>query len=73
MMTIPRSGEGSVASPCLLLAFEMGHRSWKLAFAVGLGQRPRVRPVAAGAVGAVLTEVAEAEMRFGNRSIASKS
>jgi transposase len=65
MMTMPRSGEGSAVSPCLLLAFEVGHRSWKLGFAVETGQRPRVRAVAAGAVGAILTEIAEAKIRFG--------
>jgi transposase len=43
----------------------VGHRSWKLGFTVGLGQRPRVRQVAAGAVEAVLTEVGDAKVRFG--------
>lgn len=27
----------------LLLAFELGERTWKLGFTIGLGQRPRIR------------------------------
>jgi hypothetical protein len=29
----------------LLLAFELGERTWKLGFTTGFGQRPRVRQV----------------------------
>ncbi len=65
MMTMTRGSGGSPPRPCLLLAFEMGHRSWKLGFGVGMGPRPRVRQVAAGAVATVLTEVGAAKMRFG--------
>lgn len=45
----------------LLLAFELGDRHWKLGFTTGLGQRVRIRQVAAGAVEQVLEEVARAK------------
>jgi transposase len=48
----------------LLLAFELGERTWKLGFTSGLGQRPRVRQVPAGAVDRVLEEVARARRRL---------
>jgi hypothetical protein len=49
MMTMTRTGESTV--PSLLLAFELGQRVWKLGFAVGVGQRPRIRQIAAGGGG----------------------
>lgn len=52
------------ASITLLLAFELGERSWKLGFTTGLGQRPRIRQVAAGAVDQVLEEIARAKRRL---------
>ena len=48
----------------LLLAFELGERSWKLGFTTGFGQRPRIRQVAAGAVDRVLEEIARAKRRL---------
>jgi hypothetical protein len=33
--------ESAAPTPSLLLAFELGQRSWKLGFSVGMGQRPR--------------------------------
>jgi transposase len=48
----------------LLLAFELGERSWKLGFTTGLGQRPRIRQVPAGAVDRVLEEIARAKRRL---------
>jgi transposase len=49
----------------LLLAFELGERSWKLGFTTGLGQRPRIRQVPAGAVDRVVEEIARAKRRLG--------
>ena len=49
----------------LLLAFELGERTWKLGFTTGLGQRPRVRQIPAGAVNRVLDEVRRAKVRLG--------
>lgn len=48
----------------LLLAFELGERTWKLGFTTGLGHRPRIRQVPAGAVDRVLEEIARAKRRF---------
>ena len=49
----------------LLVAFELGERSWKLGFTTGIGQRPRVRQIPAGAVDRVLEEVTRAKARLG--------
>lgn len=68
MMTMTRTQESTapmITSPInLLLAFELGERVWKLGFSTGLGQRPRVRQVAAGAVKPVLEEIARAKVRL---------
>jgi hypothetical protein len=48
----------------LLLAFELGERSWKLGFTTGLGQRPRIRQVPAGAVDQVREEITRAKRRL---------
>jgi transposase len=53
-----------IAPITLLLAFELGERSWKLGFTTGLGQRPRIRQVPAGAVPHVLTEIVRAKVRL---------
>lgn len=65
MQTMTRDGEFSAATAFLLLAFELGERTWKLGFTVGMGQRPRVRQVSAGAVGVLANEIARAKRRFG--------
>ena len=49
----------------LLLAFELGERTWKLGFTIGIGQRPRVRQIPAGAVERVRDEVRRAKRRLG--------
>lgn len=54
----------STAPATLLLAFELGERSWKLGFSTGLGQRPRVRQVPAGATDRILEEIGRAKRRF---------
>jgi len=65
MSIMARPNESTVSTGCLLLAFELGQRSWKLGFTVGMGQRPRIRQIPAGAVGAVATEIERAKKRFG--------
>ena len=55
----------STVDVSLLMAFELGQRWWKVGFTTGLGQRPRTRRIAAGAMDVVLTEVARAKTRFG--------
>lgn len=65
MASMTRERECSAATTCLLMAFELGERSWKLGFSTGLGQRPRVRQIAAGAVEAIADEIVKAKMRMG--------
>jgi transposase len=65
MQTMTRDGEFSAATSALLLAFELGERTWKLGFTVGMGQRPRVRQIPAGAIGLLANEIARAKSRFG--------
>jgi transposase len=48
----------------VLLAFELGERVWKLGFTTGMGQRPRVRQIAAGAVERIVEEIARAKTRL---------
>jgi transposase len=69
MMTTTRTHESTATPPVsdaihLLLAFELGERTWKLGFTTGLGQRPRMRSVPAGAVDRVLEEIARAKRRL---------
>jgi hypothetical protein len=65
MITMTRENESTAPTGCLLLAFELGQRSWKLGFTVGMGQRPRIRQIPAGAVGALVTEIVRAKRRLG--------
>jgi transposase len=65
MMTMTRITESTAAPACLLLAFELSERTWKLGFTVGRGQRPRVRSIPAGAVARVADEIVRAKARFG--------
>jgi len=68
MTTMTRTSESIALPPTtsinLLLAFELGERSWKLGFTTGLGQRPRIRQVPAGAVDQVREEIARAKGRL---------
>jgi transposase len=69
MMTTTRTQQSTApATPttptALLLAFELGERVWKLGFTTGMGQRPRIRQIAAGAVDRVLEEIARAKGRL---------
>src|SRR5262245_4987195 len=52
--------------PCVLfLALELGSTTWKLAFAAGLGRRPRTRQIPARDLGRLREEIARANARFG--------
>lgn len=64
MMTMTRITESTAAPACLLLAFELSERTWKLGFTVGRGQRPRVRSIPAGTVDRLADEIARAKARF---------
>lgn len=50
--------------PDLYLAFELGLRTWKLGFTIGLGQRARLRTIAARDLEALQTEIQQAKKRF---------
>jgi transposase len=65
MMTMTRTGDSTRACGCLLLAFELGRRTWKLGFTVGMGQRPRLCQIPAGAVSVLDQQIARAKRRFG--------
>src|SRR5215472_13964303 len=65
MRTMTRECESTAATVSLLLAFELGQRSWKLGFSAGMGQRPRIRQIAAGAIGVIEKEILQAKMRLG--------
>jgi transposase len=64
MTTMTRTSESTAPTPCLLLAFELGRRTWKLGFSVGLGQRPRCRQIPAGAVRLLAQEISRAKLRL---------
>jgi hypothetical protein len=42
-MPATHSDKFTTASDALYLAFELGEREWKLAFTVGMAQKPRLR------------------------------
>src|SRR6266852_9761432 len=65
MMAMTRIPESNRPSDCLLLAFELGQRTWKLGFTVGMGQRPRLCQIPAGAVSVLENQIARAKRRFG--------
>ena len=49
----------------LFLSLELGQKNWKLAFTVGLGQKSRLRTIAARDTEALMAEIAAAKKRFG--------
>ena len=69
MKTMTRGPQSTASIPTvpntLLMAFELGERTWKLGFTVGFGQRPRIRQIPAGAADRVLEEVDRAKARLG--------
>ena len=68
MITMTRSHEHTAAtstdSNALLMAFELGDRTWKLGFTTGRAQAPRIRQIPAGAIDRVLEEIARAKQRL---------
>jgi transposase len=49
----------------LYMAMELGEKTWKLAFATGMAQKPRLREVSARDTDALKAEVGAARQRFG--------
>src|SRR5215472_11077269 len=61
-------------APVLYLSLELGQKTWKLAFTMGLGQKPRLRTIAARDTEALMAEIRAARKRFGlpeNAAVAS--
>jgi transposase len=65
MKTMTRDRESTAAATALLMAFELGERTWKLGFSTGVRERPRVRQIPAGAIGLIANEILQAKMRLG--------
>jgi transposase len=57
--------EGKTVEPVLHMAIELDGKSWKLAFGVGLGHRPRLRQIAPCDRDALLREIESAKERYG--------
>jgi transposase len=65
-MTTTHSVNSTVShGPVLYLAFDLGSKTWKLAFTVGLGQKPRIRTMPAGDLERLKEEIHAAKKRFG--------
>ena len=65
MTTTHASDSTTVTARALYLALDLGQKSWKLAFTIGLGQKPRLRTIAARDIKALLAEIRAAKGRFG--------
>src|SRR5260370_2215970 len=68
MMTLTRTEESTAVTtpvaPTLLLAFELGERTWKLGFSTGPVQQPRIRQIPARATDRLGEELARAKTPF---------
>jgi transposase len=64
-MTATHTCDSTVTgAPVLCLALELGWNSWKLAFSVGLGQKPRIRTISARFPAVLIAEIKAAKKRF---------
>lgn len=63
--TIPDQTQCNLVEPTLYMALELGEKSWKLGFSVGLGQKARLRNIVAGDRQALKREVQRGKRRFG--------
>src|SRR5215210_4623104 len=68
MSTLTRTEESTTVAtsiaPTLLLAFELGERTWKLGFTTGFGQQPRLRQIPARSTDRLLEEIGRAKARL---------
>jgi len=64
-MTATRNPKLTSQSDALYLAFELGETHWKLAFTIGMGQKPRLRSMPARDLPRLQEEIAKAKKRFG--------
>src|SRR5262249_36878699 len=63
-MTATRNKQFTTPSAVLYLAFELGEAEWKLAFTVGVGQKPRLRAMPARDLQQLHEEIGKAKRRF---------
>ena len=63
-MPATHSNKVTTPSDALYLAFELGEREWKLAFTVGMAQKPRLRCLPARDLARLHQEIALAKQRF---------
>jgi transposase len=65
-MTATHSQNSTVPTgPVLYLALELGWKTWKLAFTIGRGQKPRLKTIPARNPDVLLYEIKAAKKRFG--------
>lgn len=64
-MTSTNDSTISRLEPVLYMAMDLGEKTWKLAFAQGMAQKPRTREIAARDCHALETEIEAAKRRFG--------
>ena len=64
-MTAAPTSKISTTIGVLYVALELGDKHWKLAFTVGLGQKPRLRSMRARELPLLHAEIAKAKKRFG--------
>jgi transposase len=65
MTTTHDSNSTLAPAPVLYLSLDLGWNTWKLAFTIGLGQKPRLRNVKARDLTTFLAEIQAAKSRFG--------
>jgi transposase len=63
-MKATHSSNFTTRTDVLYLAFELGDKDWKLAFTIGLGQKPRLRSMPARDLPRLQEEIAKAKNRF---------
>src|SRR5215469_5349594 len=63
-MTATHNCQVTTGADVLYLAFELGETQWKLAFTIGVGQKPRLRSMPARELPRLQEEIAKAKKRF---------
>ncbi len=63
-MSATRNDKYTAEREALLMVLELGLKEWKLGFARGFADRPLIRTVRGGNVGAVMKEIARAKRHF---------
>ena len=64
MTATHRSDSTAAVAPVLCLALDLGWSSWKLAFSVGLGQKPRIKTIVARVPALLFAKIKATKKRF---------